>query len=33
MPVGGGIVAQSEPEREYEETWHKALGLLRALTP
>lgn len=33
LPVGGGIVAQSDPEREYEETWHKALGLLRALTP
>jgi para-aminobenzoate synthetase component 1 len=29
--VGGGIVAQSIPEREYEETWHKAEGLLRAL--
>jgi len=29
-PVGGGIVAQSVPEREYEETWHKATGLLRA---
>jgi para-aminobenzoate synthetase component 1 len=31
MPVGGGIVAQSSPQREYEETWHKAAGLLRAL--
>ena len=31
MPVGGGVVAQSHPEREYEETWHKATGLLRAL--
>ena len=31
FPVGGGIVAQSVPEREYEETWHKAEGLLRAL--
>jgi para-aminobenzoate synthetase component 1 len=31
-PVGGGIVAQSVPEREYEETWHKATGLLRAFT-
>lgn len=30
-PVGGGIVAQSTPEREYEETWHKATGLIRAL--
>ena len=32
-PVGGGIVAQSIPEREYEETWHKATGLLRAMEP
>jgi len=31
FPVGGGIVAQSVPEREYEETWHKGEGLLRAL--
>ncbi|HKD36790.1 MAG TPA: aminodeoxychorismate synthase component I [Pirellulales bacterium] len=31
MPVGGGIVAQSDPRAEYEETWHKAEGLLRAL--
>jgi para-aminobenzoate synthetase component I len=31
FPVGGGVVAQSIPEREYEETWHKAEGLLRAL--
>ena len=30
-PVGGGIVAQSVPEREYEETWHKAEGLIRGL--
>jgi para-aminobenzoate synthetase component 1 len=29
--VGGGIVADSSPEREYEETWHKAEGMLRAL--
>jgi para-aminobenzoate synthetase component 1 len=29
--VGGGIVAQSDPELEYAETWHKAAGLLRAL--
>ncbi|HEX5104994.1 MAG TPA: anthranilate synthase component I family protein [Pirellulaceae bacterium] len=33
FPVGGGIVAQSSPQREYEETWHKAEGLLRALVP
>jgi para-aminobenzoate synthetase component 1 len=31
FPVGGGIVADSEPAREYEETLHKAAGLLRAL--
>lgn len=31
VPVGGGIVAQSQPEQEYAETWHKAEGLLRAL--
>jgi len=31
LPVGGGIVAQSSPRAEYEETWHKAEGLLRAL--
>jgi para-aminobenzoate synthetase component 1 len=33
LPVGGGIVADSVAEREYEETWHKAEGLLRALSP
>jgi len=31
--VGGGIVADSDPKREYEETWHKARGMLRALEP
>lgn len=31
FPVGGGIVAQSNPQHEYEETWHKAKGLLKAL--
>jgi para-aminobenzoate synthetase component 1 len=30
-PVGGGIVAQSMPQREYQETWDKAAGLLRAM--
>jgi para-aminobenzoate synthetase component 1 len=29
--AGGGIVADSVPENEYAETWHKAEGLLRAL--
>jgi para-aminobenzoate synthetase component 1 len=33
LPVGGGIVAQSIPQDEYEETWHKAAGMLRAITP
>lgn len=33
IPVGGGIVADSDPEREYEETWHKAKGMLQALRP
>jgi len=31
FPVGGGIVADSTPENEYEETLHKAEGLARAL--
>ena len=29
--AGGGIVADSDPEDEYEETLHKARGLMRAL--
>lgn len=33
LPVGGGIVAASEPASEYEETWHKAAGMLKALRP
>lgn len=32
-PVGGGIVAQSVPIQEYEETWHKAEGLIRSMAP
>jgi len=32
IPVGGGIVTQSDPTREYEETWTKAAGMLRAAT-
>jgi para-aminobenzoate synthetase component 1 len=32
LPVGGGIIAQSNPQDEYNETWHKAAGMLRALT-
>jgi para-aminobenzoate synthetase component 1 len=31
--VGSGIVADSVPEREYEETLHKAAGILRAARP
>ncbi len=31
IPVGGGIVSQSDPQQEYEETWAKAAGLLRAV--
>jgi len=30
-PVGGGIVVQSDPVAEYEETLHKAAGMLPAL--
>ena len=33
FPVGGGIVADSDPAAEYEETLHKAAGLLKALHP
>lgn len=33
FPVGGGIVAQSVPELEYAETWHKAAGILSSLRP
>lgn len=33
FPVGGGIVADSDPDAELAETWHKAAGLLRALQP
>jgi para-aminobenzoate synthetase component 1 len=29
--VGGGIVAQSDPASEYEETLIKAAGMIRAL--
>jgi len=33
FPVGGGIVAQSNPRLEYEETLHKAAGMIAALQP
>jgi len=29
--VGSGIVADSDPEREYEETLHKATGMQQAI--
>ncbi len=32
IPVGGGIVSQSDPVTEYAETWTKASGMLRAVT-
>jgi para-aminobenzoate synthetase component I len=32
FPVGGGITAKSDPDREYEETWHKAEGLIRSIS-
>ncbi len=31
FPVGGGIVATSDPEQELQETWHKAAGMLPVL--
>ena len=31
--VGGGIVADSDPEEEYEETLAKALGIMRGMRP
>lgn len=31
FPVGGGIVADSDPREEYEETLHKAAGMFRTL--
>jgi anthranilate/para-aminobenzoate synthase component I len=31
FPVGAGIVADSDPDAEYEETLAKAEGMLRAL--
>lgn len=32
IPVGGGIVAGSDPAREYEETWTKASAMLSAVS-
>lgn len=32
-PVGGGVVVQSDPAAEYDETWHKAAGLVDAVAP
>ncbi|MFV0444194.1 MAG: aminodeoxychorismate synthase component I [Planctomycetaceae bacterium] len=31
LPAGGGVIVQSNPAAEYEETLHKAAGMLRAL--
>lgn len=31
VPVGGGIVADSKPDLEEQETWHKARGILTAI--
>jgi para-aminobenzoate synthetase component 1 len=31
LPAGGGIVADSQPEAEYQETLDKAAGMLRAI--
>lgn len=33
FPVGGGIVADSTPPHEFEETLHKAAGMVKALLP
>ena len=33
FPVGGGVVADSDPDEEYEETLHKASGMMSALKP
>jgi para-aminobenzoate synthetase component 1 len=32
IPVGGGITSDSIPELEYQETWAKAVGMLRAVS-
>ncbi|MBI2856673.1 MAG: chorismate-binding protein, partial [Chloroflexi bacterium] len=32
LQLGGGIVADSDPEAEYQETLHKGRGLRRALS-
>ena len=31
IPVGGGVVVQSDPTDEYEETWTKAASMLQAM--
>jgi anthranilate synthase component 1 len=31
IQAGGGIVADSDPEREREESWNKAKALIRAV--
>ncbi|MEQ8846324.1 anthranilate synthase component I family protein [Botrimarina sp.] len=32
-PVGGGVTVLSDPVAEYDETWHKAAGLIDAVSP
>ena len=31
VPVGGGVVVQSDPDAEYKETWTKAASMLQAI--
>ncbi len=33
LPAGGGITALSDPDREEQETWDKAAGMMKALPP
>jgi para-aminobenzoate synthetase component 1 len=32
IQAGGGIVADSDPQREYEESWSKARAMAEAVT-
>jgi anthranilate synthase component 1 len=31
IQAGGGIVADSDPQREYEESWNKAQAMIEAV--